>query len=297
MTTTQEMIETTRSYLTASEIGVLDTLASAYTSGGTMLTFSASVDNISPGAVVSIDLEVFIVTAFDASAKTVTVIGGQAGSTAANHSSGALVRIAPEFTDFQILREINFDLADLSSPSNGLFAITDVTITYNNSISGYDLTSATAVIDILEVKYDESGSEKIWPVIPAQRWDLKRRSDTTDFASGFALVLYGAESGRTIRVAYSKPFVSLSAVGDVVETVSGLPATAIDIPPLGAARRLIQIKELQRNLMAAQRDSRRPVEVPAGALTGAARTLAEMRAERIAAEATRLRSDWPHRRH
>jgi hypothetical protein len=112
---------------------------------------------------------------------------------------------------------------------------------------------------------------------------------TTDFASGGALVIYeGGYPGQAIRVRYRAPFGSLTALDDDVLADTGLPATAHDLPPLGAAVRLVAGREVKRNFTEAQGEPRRAEEVPPTATLQSSRELLRIRQQRIVAEQSRL---------
>jgi hypothetical protein len=95
-----------------------------------------------------------------------------------------------------------------------------------------------------------------------------------------------------VRVRYAK---SLGQFADEATTTAsiGLPDSAIDLPPLGAAVALMIPREGIRDSFEAQPDTRRPSEVPPGALLGAARQWAAWRAQRIKVEVGNLHQDWP----
>lgn len=295
MTTTAALIAQTRNYMMSSRRDNTNQLASSYTAGGATLAFAYDLVGLSPGAVIAVDLEVFLVMAVNPGAKTATVLGAQQGSTAANHASATAAYVNPEFTDYAIFREINNDLDDLSAPTNGLFQVKEVTLTSNAATQGYDL--AADVMRVLEVRYKDFGPGKQWPTLPSRSYALKRDSDTTVFPTGTALVLYrGTNPGLPIRVSYAAPFSHLATVTDDVTAVSGLSTTADDLPTLGAAMRLVGIQEAKRTLTGSQGDTRRASEVPAGAVIGAARWLGTERARRIAAESSRLERAYPNKR-
>lgn len=255
----------------------------------TTVTLALAMGGIQRGAVLSVDLELMYV--FSVSAQVATVARGWLGSTATAHATAALVEVNPRHSDFGILRAINAELVSFSSPSNGLFRVRTVDLTYQAARSGYDLTSATDLIGVLTV--EAKGSH------PGDRhrlrsWRLIRDADTADFASGLALYLYdGGAPGRTIEVAYKAPFVALTALADDVQAVSFLPAAANDIPPLGAAARLVATREVRRGFMDAAPEPRVASDVPPGTNRNAATTLLALRNQRLKEESARLHSAYP----
>lgn len=97
------------------------------------------------------------------------------------------------------------------------------------------------------------------------------------------------------QVLYKSSFAPMLLLADDVEAVSGLPASAHDLPPLGAAIRLGMSREIRRNFFEEQGDSRRSEEVGAGAVTSSVRGLMVVRQARITEEASRLAQLYPER--
>jgi hypothetical protein len=294
MTTGTDLIQETRRHLYSGDREELNKLNGTISSSSATFTATYTLGGIQAGSVVEMDTELMYVWAVDAPTKVATIQRAHLGSTAASHTDGALVRVNPKFSDFAIFQAINEDLADLSSPLNGMFQMKTVNLTYNATYRGYDMTSVTDVIDIYEIRYESIGPDRYWPEITA--WNLTRNMDTSEFASGLALMLSeAADPGQTLRVRYKAPFVALSAVTDNVTTISGLHAQALDIPPLGAAARLVGPREVKRGFMEHQGEPRRAEEVPAGQQLRSAQGLMGMRRARLHSEAARLYAMYPPR--
>ena len=272
----------------------VNVLTSSVTSSDTTLTFTYSLDGIVPGTILGIDLEVVRVVDTNASASTATVLRGQRGSTAASHSAGAVVQVAPRFTRWSVFSAINDDLDDLSGI--GLYQMLTVDLTYSTSTMGYDLTGVTDLESIYSVRYSVP-STKEWPLLLPSEYRFDRKASTTDFASGFSLVLYqGGYPGRTVRVAYKAPFARFSAATDDAQSFAGLGATMNDLPPLGAAIRLMSGHEATRVAYESQPDTRRADEVPVGASIQTASAWQRLRATRIDNEMKRLARRYPMRK-
>ena len=274
----------------------MNRVSGALTDSGTTVTFEFALKQIAENTRLSIDLEEMHVweTSGTGAGADATVQRGFNGSTAAVHDSGALVRVNPRFTDFEILRAVNDELRDLSSPDNGLFRVLSDDFDFNAATFGYELTAPTGIISIWRVRFDPSGPESDWPVIPKRYWRLDQAADTDEFSSGLQLVLKAAaEPGRPVRVSYKTGFASLSAMDEDVTSVSGLHAEAHDILPMGAAIRLMAGRDLKRSFMEAQPEPRRSDEVDPGSAQQAMRPLLAMRLQRIMAEVSRLMSRFP----
>lgn len=273
------------------EINLLNGAISS--TSATTFTFSYDLRGIQPGAVLGVDTEqVYVSPETDATNKTATVIRGYAGTTAATHANGAQVVVNPKFPRSAIFDAINDSLDTLSS--EGLFKMSTVDLTYVGNTLAYDLTSVTDVSDVYEVRYKELGSTKEWKHVPRDGWHLQRHASTSDFASGFALVVDGyVAQGQTLRVVYKAPFTRATATSDDLQTTCGLPSTANDLLYLDAAIRLVYPTEIRRNFTASQGDTRRAGEVPPGALTNASRGWELVRQRRLTDEIRRLKRKYP----
>lgn len=287
MTTANDLLEATRNHLLGGASEQLNILAANYTAGGTTLTLTYDTSNISAGKYVEVGTNLFYVWSVDQVNKILTVTGGMNGSTDANASLGAMVRVSPRFPAFRLFQELNNDIADLTSPANGLFQIGNYEFTYVAVKVGYDLP-ITGLLDILRIEYQVPGPTLAWPRFDKLAYRVVTNANTTDFPSGVSLKLFrGGVPGYTIRVYYKSALVPFTALTDNA-TVTGLPSSAYDLPPLGAALRLMAGREIKRNLTEAQPDTRRPTEVPPGAVEGSVRNLMLLRQTRIAAEKARL---------
>lgn len=293
MTTAATLIAETQRLIHAGSHEQANKLAAAITdTTGTSVSLTYALGGLSEGTVICVDLELMYVWATDTTALTATVQRGYMGSTAATHSNGAFVQVNPRYSRFAIFTAINQDLDDLVS--QGLYSVATVELTYSAAVQGYDLTGVTNLYKIIEVKFDEPGSERSWPVVPPNRYRLERGHDTGDFASGMALQLYDPlYPGRAVRVTYRKPFTHFSAESDDAQSVAGLAASMNDLPPMGATMRLTLPKEIKRNFTESQGDTRRPDEVPVQAIANSARALATLRQGRIEAEKMTLARQWP----
>lgn len=292
MTTVAEWIEVVKDHVLSGYREEQDILNGAISDVAPTLVVTDSADGIQVGAEIEIDLERMYVRSISA-LPTITVRRGYRGTTPAAHSNGADIIVLPKVSKASILRELNNELASLSSPANGVFRVATVDLTWSGSYSGYDLAGVTDVEDILEMRWKDYGSWRDWPIVNPSDYELARGMATSEFASGMALLFHGGVApGQAVRVRYSTPFTPLTTVAQVVESVSGLPSTAIDIPPLGAAINLVGPGDIRRTFEAPG-DPRGDTDVPPGARTQAVRWLIARREARIQEEAARISSDFP----
>ncbi|MGA8330454.1 MAG: hypothetical protein WB777_14295 [Mycobacterium sp.] len=291
----QDLINATRRRMKA---GVatedqLNVLAQPYSPGDDTLSFTYPMQGLQPGTRMSASLNQYHLWAVSANNKTATVTGGMDGAPDLPLTAGTLVRVRPRWTDFEILDDLNNDLSDLSG--HGLYQVLTTEVTFNAAVNGYDLGNLQ-VIHVLGVFYQTPGPYKNWPRI--DHWELRRNADTTDFPSGLALQVNGfAYTGRPVQVMYASPFTPLGT--DLSQDIgsTGLPLTAFDLPPYGAAIALQSGTDIERTRLDTQGDTRRSDEVQVGSPGQAVGLLRQQRQERISTELTRLQALYPARWH
>lgn len=296
MTLLSVPVLTAENHLNGSTAERRNKVAGALTAGVTSVTFVYASPLPQPGGRFEVDLEEFHVYDTDSPTKVANPVDrGAYGSTAATHLDQAVARIAPRFPRHRIVSEMNAELRELSSPIHGLFRVRTADVVYSSAVAGYDLAVTDIIGHPLKVLYKASGSSKYWPEITSYRYD--DNLPVADFASTKAIFLFeGASPGSTIRVFYRSAFsATLAALTDDVETVSGLPATAIDILALGASIRLMAGRPVRRAQTEAQGDNRRAEEVSTNDVLNSPSALRQLRESAIAAERTRLHAAWPVR--
>lgn len=297
MTNAQDWIEATRFRLMSGHQEQLNRLSSGYTAGSGSMAFDFEIAGIRQGAVISVGTSTFYVWEASTTLKTATVQAGWDGTADQDWPAGTIVRIAPRFTDAQILRAVNEEINDLSSPSNGLFQIGTTELTYDSALVGYDLSLAPNMISPIELRVENPGSFKEWTRIPSHKYRIVKGAPTGEegFESGMALFLYDMWAGATgdrLHLTYRKGFNNLSnSFSTKIST--GLPSSAWDIPPIGAAISLMAGREIKRSFVESQGDTRRATEVSAGASTSSVNALRLLRQQRITAEKQRLDGFYP----
>lgn len=292
MSTGQNWIDQTRNYLLSGFVEQRNKLDSNYTAGSGTITLLYPMGDIRAGSTLSIGTNTFYVWAV--SNQTATVSGGESGTTDTSATSGTIVRVNPRFTDNDIWNALNDDLADLSSPINGLYQMSTVDFNYNPVLVGYDLGSiADNFIDLYEVKHLSPGPSHDNRRIPKAKIRINRDANLSQFASGFGMQLFDSGfPGYNVRVLYKAPLTMPTSTSTDLST-TGLLASAYDLPPLGAAIRLMAGREIKRNFTETQGDTRRASEVGAGAVMQSANGLKQLRQQRISSEAARLDTLYP----
>lgn len=302
-TDVDDLIGQTRRLLQGMTRGSLNKLATTMDASVTSVvtTFELGA-SLAAHAYLCIDDEIMYVYDADGPLQTLTVERAQLGTTAAAHTAGAQIECNPRFPRPVIRDALQEEIA---SWPRGLYATASVSLSVPTNNLSVDLGAIPSTfIDILEVLRRPSTTSSSlslqpfstsWPEIG---YRYERGLPTADFPSGSALFLNEAMSGGyTIRVVYSLPFVT-AVFTDATSLVSTmlLEASMVDIPPYGAAARLLAGREAQRSAMEAQGEARAPVEVRVGETLRSAAGLQAWRDKRIVEEAERLAGRFRWRR-
>ena len=290
MTTAGQLIDRVVSGLLAGTVEERNKVASPVGASDTTMTMLYPLGGLRDGSVFELDNEQMYVWSSNSSSKTLTVERGFNGTTAASHDTGAIATVSPRFPRSSVLNQLNSDLNDLSSPMNGLFQVKTVDLAYNGSDRMLNITGATDMTDLFDVRYRYLNDD--YPVLREVR--LLRDMPTGDFASGFALALDQFTRAGTIRVIYKAGYGTFSSEASTVTDV-GASAYLDDLLVLGAQMRLMAGREIKRNFTESQGDTRRPEEVPSGAVSNSMIQLQRLRRDRIQAEAARLNRQYPIR--
>ena len=251
---------------------------------------------IQAGAILGIDLEMFLVQAVT-TAGSITVVPGYEGSTPADHEMGAIVYVNPRFPLFYIGLAIKYDLRDLSSTTNGLGQILFNDSTFNPTYMGYDLGPNFDPVSsrVLEVSYQIAPPVRTYPLIRKGMYRVIRNANQPSvFPNGNGIVLYDSGyPGLPVHVQFLAPFNPLVNLTDDLTTVAGLPSSMYDLPDLGAALRLMDPREVKRNFYEAQPDPRKATEIPPQAVANSSAKIEARRTMRINAESDRIMTAYP----
>lgn len=298
MSNAQDWIDATRARLMSGHQEQLNRLEVAYTAGSGTMSLEFTGNGVRNGTVLSAGTATFYVWDFNTSTNVATVQGGWDGTSDQDLPVGTVVRVQPRFTDAQILRALNEDVVDLCSPANGLFQIATAELSYDMTLVGYDLSTAPGLVSIIEVRIQDSGNTKNWARVPSHKYRILKGAPYGEdgFESGSALFLYDSviapTQGSRIHITYRKAF---NQMGSAFSSKSGtgLPATAWDLPPIGAAISLMAGREIKRSFTESQGDTRRATEVGVGASIQSVQALRQLRAQRIESEKQRLDAFYP----
>jgi hypothetical protein len=295
-------VEKTRQLLGTSTVETVNRLQQPFTPGDQTLVMERAVDQVNVGQVICVGLNAFLVWSVEAGAKTIEVESSWAGSPEVAIPAGQIARMKPTIYTHSILDAINDALMEMSSPSLGVHGVSSIDLDYSNSNTVYDLSDTDNLIRVLHVVYGDPNDEQtVWGRLAPNQWDLVKQDPTFDKPGGTYLRVFPMDNGplwpdsgdQVLRVVYARGVNTLDFLESEV-TATGLPETAWDIPPLGAAARLAFPMEYRRNLMQSQPDTRRSDETPPGALLGGARTLRAMFEDRCAQESSRFLQAHPY---
>jgi len=290
VTTAGNLVDRTAQNLLAGTVEERNKIASSLDASTTSVPIEYSLGSLREQTVFQVDSELMYIWEVNTASKTLTVERGFGGTTAATHADGAIVVVSPKFPRWQILQALNDELADLSSPMNGLFQMKTVDISYNGSDRQINLTGITSMIDVYDVRWRYLSDD--YPVV--RRYRLMRDMPTSDFPSGYVLSLDEPVMSSTIRVIYKDKYTAFSTEASTLAS-TGASTELADLLVLGAQIRLLASREVKRNFVESQGDTRRADEVPAGAMNASVTNLLRLRRDRIQAEAARLNRQYPTR--
>jgi hypothetical protein len=290
VTTAGNLVDRTAQNLLAGVVEERNKIASSLDASTTSVPIEYSLGSLREQTVFQVDSELMYIWEVNTASKTLTVERGFGGTTAATHAGGAIVVVSPKFPRWQILQALNDELADLSSPMNGLFQMKTVDISYNGSDRQINLTGITSMIDVYDVRWRYLSDD--YPVV--RRYRLMRDMPTSDFPSGYVLSLDEPVMSSTIRVIYKDKYTAFSTEASTLAS-TGASTELADLLVLGAQIRLLASREVKRNFIESQGDTRRADEVPAGAMNASVTNLLRLRRDRIQAEAARLNRQYPTR--
>jgi len=290
VTTAGNLIDRVVQPLLAGTVEERNKIAASLNASDTTVTLTYDLGSLRTQTVFEIESELFYVWDANQTSKTLTVERGYGGTTAATHANGTALTASPKFPRKMVLDALNSELADLSSPMNGLYQMKTVDLSYNGSDRMVNLTGVTDVVDFYEARLRYLADD--YPIIKNVRF--LRDMPTSDFASGYVLAFDDDVRSGTIRVLYKAPYTAFSSESSTVVSAGG-GSELEDLLVLGAQIRMLAGREVKRNFIESQGDTRRADEVPAGAMNASVTNLLRLRRDRIQAEAARLARQYPLR--
>lgn len=294
MTTYGQLVQQVRQQLLGYALNQesMSELSASMTAADTSFTVDTeTIDAVSRG-MVEIDDELILVKKTDGTSGTVTVMGsaqgrGYAGTTAASHSSGALVRSNPAFPRARIKEAISQAIVTLY-PELVVFSSTE--ITKLAPVVEYELPADCS--DPWYVTAQLIGPSKVAQPLPNWRYNPKAR--TSNFPSGKSIqILDPVTPGQAIKVVYGTQPTALSADGDEF-TTTGYPERYTDLVVYGACMRLLPALESARLQQQAVEATERAALVPPASAAKAMAMYAQLYAQRLQEEREQLFADVPN---
>jgi hypothetical protein len=237
-TTASSLIEQVRSRLLDYGNGAVTLAAAVSDTTGTSVSLSDIAD-ISKGLFIMVDNEMMeVLDTFEGTPDTATVIRGSRGSTAATHSSGAIVRIEPVYGNHEYLRALN-QAQDSSFPA--LYQVSDTHATaIAASTYEYAIPAACHLLARVEI---ETSTADIFEV--SRNWGYQSENDIIIEDAG------SYPAGRAIRfIGYGK-FDAMTISGNLDTDFPETNANAIEYLVVKATANLLR----GRQAPIARRDS------------------------------------------
>ena len=267
-------------------------LSSALSS--TALTLSVNDGTVLSRGLIEIDDELMWVDSFNRTTNTATIAPygrGFRDTTAATHSAGARITVAPSFPRSVIARNIN-NAIDAVYPD--LFGVYYTTFPFIASRTTYVLPQEA--IDVLGISWQTIGPSLEW--IPIRRYRVDRMANPVTWNSGKTISLMdGIIPGRTVMVTYSKKPTRLENMTDDFHTITGLPDSAREVIVLGAAYRTAAFLDLGRVPTAsAEADAVQGTD-PIGSAANISKFMYQLYQQRLLSEVRTQQEQYPPRTH
>ena len=316
-TTVGALVDTTLGHLLGSAREEMNRLTAQI--GATDITISVDFDvaGMTRGTYIAIDDEVMYVWSSTQSPNEVTVQRGMQGTTAATHAAGTLIKVNPYFTRAAVRQALQDEIR--SWPPQ-VYAVRSQDIPIQGYVRGYDMGAIGAFFHLLECRIRPAVAigqtdPNTWPIIKAE---LVHSASTAEFPSGNGLILRQDPTtfqipalftdGQTplgtvsapwaVHVVWAAPFDVDSSFDDSTDLLTevGVDISDFDIPPYGAAWRLVGFREIRRTFTEAQGQPSDLQEEPNLASARTAAWLKSMRDSRLADARIRLAAQYAIRR-
>lgn len=265
------------------------TLTAPCTSNATTLSVDDTSD-ISRG-LIEIDEEILYVSSAADGVVSVQPWGrGYKGTVAASHNANSPVYVAPTWPRAVVAREINNTIR-MVYPN--LWAVASYDFSASATTWQYNLPMS--VERVLAVEWRWTTDLDGW--MPINGWEMIQSANTTDFASGKALLISDPlPAGTRIHVTYAKLPLFLSLPTDTYAS-TGLPSTSRDVIVYGAASRLLPWQDTGRIPVEAVSSDVQDSVKPVGNGIALSKELRSLYVSRLADERRALFERYPTRAH
>lgn len=266
-------------------------LASAITDSSTTLTLK-HVPDPHHNYYIGIGPEIMFVADTDDSTKTLTVERGD-DTPAVAHDADTRVELGWRFFTADLLAYFRDEVA---SWPDTIFAVGSENVTIGIQSRDVDLP-LTRFRFPLALKARRSATivsyPYTWVDVPRIKFRIEQNLPTSEFPSGNALIVPKHADATDYRLEYAQSF-DLAGISDLTTDIAdiGLTETMIDAVMYGIGWRALSGDEAARSDTASQPEPREAEEVEAGDRARLATLWKEIRAERLADEARRLRQTY-----
>ena len=285
MTTMSDMVAEVRRLTYGTLTEQLNLVKRDYAADQTEIFLDMDAAQIQPGMVISSGLNVWYVRNVNNGSRSVRVIPGYDNAPKVAGKAGDFVYIRPRMTEWYAFSQLNNQFKALSSPSMGLYRISQWTSEVDSTYQTYPFPDGVEVDGVVRIRYKLPGTPDVWYEIDNKAYRV--------YDNKVQLLYNVPTGGSMIEFNYRTPYGQAKNLADDVLTVVGLPVTAHDIPPLGVAVGLIRTTESRRNQVQTQTDARRADEVAATANNTDAGRLERVYDRRVNEEYTRFISKNP----
>lgn len=255
----------------------------------TDLKLAYPIKMVQAGMYIGVGDEIVYVWEANQGTNTIIVSRGQSGTDATVHPAGETIESSARFPRAAVKDALQEEIRTWpDSVYRADSKMLDLPLGVNTIDA--ELTDSRLLVDLA---LDRA------PSVAPGRWTpltyrLDRLMDRDIYGSGNALTIYNLSGGGgRVRFLYGAPF-DVSEMDDGLDCVDdlGLARTMLDIPPMGAAARLLQTREIIRTDTEAMQESRIAAEVPPTFQTQTATTLRLAVARRLGEEGLRLRRKY-----
>ena len=309
-----------REYLEpADNVESFSILSSSMTDSVTELSFDGNYftqeeeDALDAGTIIEVGTELMYSTALDTVNNSVTVKRGVRGTTAAAHSAGDEIKIAPEFPRKNVFDAVCDQIENLYPT---LFAVDTQSFTSGtgySTIGTYDApgthnylvaplkalsqyTDWSAGSDQTGLKYQGVAVEMIDLPNPFTYTDSGGTERTITYTSGpdvvHALQFVGIASGHTVYVTFKKKFIAPTAETDTLATI-GLESEYEPIVMAGVAAHMIAGKDIKLSNASYITEQLEAAAYPVGSSNTIRNSLLQYQQLLIQQARTNLRSKYP----
>ena len=309
-----------REYLEpADNVESFSILSSSMTDSVTELSFDGNYftqeeeDALDAGTIIEVGTELMYSTALDTVGNSVTVKRGVRGTTAAAHSAGDEIKIAPEFPRKNVFDAVCDQIENLYPT---LFAVDTQSFTSGtgySTIGTYDApgthnylvaplkalsqyTDWSAGSDQTGLRYQGVAVEMIDLPNPFTYTDSGGTERTITYTSGpdvvHALQFVGIASGHTVYVTFKKKFIAPTAETDTLASI-GLESEYEPIVMAGVAAHMIAGKDIKLSNASYITEQLEAASYPVGSSNTIRNSLLQYQQLLIQQARTNLRSKYP----